>query len=377
MWTDVVFGLTAGIVVLYSGLQFWFTFRFVRKEIIPLSPSRRDHPLSILIPFRNECSTLQTCVQSILSSLEPQDEVEILLLDDHSSDGSTEIAQTLAQQQSRVRWIPCVEEGKKKALELGNQEASSTWVFTADADCTYEGVRFLDLVQYAIHKKWDVLTLPVFVRPKETWVSRYQFWDSLGLMLITAVTLRVNGFLSASGAALLYRREDFLKIQPYSDNVHIASGDDQFLLYAFRQKGHSVIRMFTDPHQKVWTQAAPTWREMLQQRLRWASKSQNLKDLRLGLMLQLSVGANFIFILFLGWMIFDFRIIYGILSVWICKWASEVLLLWVSARYWQMKDEAKGLLIISLMHPLVVMGVVTNYVLRKQIIWKERYIKHN
>ena len=377
MWTDIILGLFAAIVFLYAGLQLGFTLLFIRKGSTTLSPSKGHHQLSILIPFRNEAHTLEHCVHSILRQLNAEDEVEILLLDDHSEDGSTEIARSIAEGNVRVRWIPSVQEGKKRALELGNQEAVYPWVFTADADCTYEGVRFLDLVNHARQKKWDVLTLPVWVRPERTWVGRYQFWDSVGLMLITAVTLRMNGFLSASGAALLYRREDFLRIQPYRDNIHIASGDDQFLLYAFRQKGCSVIRMMTDPRQKVWTQAAPNWRQMLQQRLRWASKSQNLKDIRLDLTLQLSVAANVVFILLLGWLVFKFRIIYGFLGVLVVKWAVEVFLLLVAAHYWQLNKEAKGLLVNMLIHPWVVVAIVANYVLRKQIKWKERYIKHN
>jgi hypothetical protein len=116
---------------------------------------------------------------------------------------------------------------------------------------------------------------------------------------------------------------------------------------------------------------------MLQQRLRWASKSQNLKDIRLDLTLQLSVAANVVFILLLGWLVFDFRIIYGFLGVLGVKWAVEVFLLLFAAHYWQLNKEAKGLLVTMLIHPWVVVAIVANYVLRKQIKWKKRYIKHN
>ena len=358
-------------------MQALMMYSFHTKERDTLPITQTGHSVTFLIPFRNECDVLKDCVDSIVKQAAALVQYEILLLDDHSDDGSSDIARQLSQTQDSIHYIRCTKHGKKHALAEGNQRANHAWIFTADADCTYNDVRFNDLVSYTSSKALDVLALPVLIKPSSSFSGNYQFWDSLGLMLVTVNALHHRWFLSASGAAMLYRKKSFCSIKPYDDNFRIASGDDQFLLYAFRQKGLRQLQMMKHVDQKVWTKAASNWRDIVQQRLRWASKSQILRDGVLNLFLQINGAANLMIVLGLPLSLFEIRILYGVLLIYGLKMAVEGVLLYSAAHFWKVQSKGKYLLLTTLIQPFLVVFIVTNYVFKKRIIWKNRYIKHN
>ena len=78
-----------------------------------------------------------------------------------------------------------------------------------------------------------------------------------------------------SGANLAYKKEAFLKTDPYQDNLQIASGDDMFLLKGFYQN-QLKIEANTSVQAIVYTPAQKSLKKMLSQRLRWASKTTKI-----------------------------------------------------------------------------------------------------
>src|SRR5438067_1365930 len=90
--TVVVLCLTA-----LPTLLFLINLRLYR----PAPPALTTRPVSVLIPARNEEACIAAAVESALSSRGV--EVEVIVLDDHSGDGTADVVRGLAQQDSRVR----------------------------------------------------------------------------------------------------------------------------------------------------------------------------------------------------------------------------------------------------------------------------------
>jgi glycosyltransferase involved in cell wall biosynthesis len=89
--------------------------------------------LTILMPCLNESETIAACISqaqgwALLSDLE----VEVLVADNGSTDGSVEIAEGLG-----VRVIHVLERGYGSALYAGCAAASGRWIIIGDADCSY------------------------------------------------------------------------------------------------------------------------------------------------------------------------------------------------------------------------------------------------
>lgn len=103
-----------------------------------------DRPIdriSVLIPARNEEENIAECVKSVLRSTGV--DIEVLVLDDQSTDRTAEIVQAIAQDEPRLRLIhslplPPAWCGKQFACHQLAREASSPYLFFIDADVRLE-----------------------------------------------------------------------------------------------------------------------------------------------------------------------------------------------------------------------------------------------
>lgn len=88
--------------------------------------------LSILLPVRDARATLKACLQSIRCQTFP--DWELLLVNDHSRDGSVELAAHAATQDSRICITHNPGDGLVDALNHGLEQCRSEWVVRMDAD---------------------------------------------------------------------------------------------------------------------------------------------------------------------------------------------------------------------------------------------------
>ncbi len=93
--------------------------------------------VSILIPARNEATSIESAMEAILSNGHPN--FEVLVLDDHSEDDTASIVQLIAARDHRVRLLhsnplPADWNGKQHACwQLANQ-SQYEWLLFLDAD---------------------------------------------------------------------------------------------------------------------------------------------------------------------------------------------------------------------------------------------------
>lgn len=90
--------------------------------------------VSIIIPVYNACQYLTETVKSLTA--QTYKKIEILLVDDGSTDGSAELAQRLAKTDGRIRPLPKPHGGVTAARRYGVEQAVGTWVVFVDADDT-------------------------------------------------------------------------------------------------------------------------------------------------------------------------------------------------------------------------------------------------
>lgn len=94
--------------------------------------STAHEQISIIIPAFNAQEYLQRAVSSVLS--QTYRELEIILVDDGSSDGTPAICDALAEKDSRIRVIHQENEGLSGARNTGMDQASSDYYMFLDAD---------------------------------------------------------------------------------------------------------------------------------------------------------------------------------------------------------------------------------------------------
>jgi dolichol-phosphate mannosyltransferase len=101
--------------------------------------SSDSRKLSVIIPCYNEEATLEKCVKRVLAIQDASLDLEIIIIDDASKDGSLDIARRLAASYPEIRVLHHEHNrGKGAALRSGFQSATGAFVAVQDADLEYD-----------------------------------------------------------------------------------------------------------------------------------------------------------------------------------------------------------------------------------------------
>lgn len=236
--------------------------------------------VTIIIAARNEEKNIIRCLQSIALQDFPREKIEVIVVNDHSEDATADIAAAFLEKHFLFyRLIELEKEvGKKAAIQKAVNASRFPIIITRDADTFTEDTYWLKEMALQMENA-DMLIGPVLLSNSPGFLSSFQQYENYATNLLGS-SMAINDLpLVCSGANLAYRKETFLSIDPYKDNLTIASGDDMFLMLAMQRAGKK-IHVSTSPHSVIQTQPSRHLSEMLSQRLRWASKAGNIKLLQ-------------------------------------------------------------------------------------------------
>lgn len=141
--------------------------------------------LSIVIPVFNERDTIREIVRAVESVPLDGIEKEIVLVDDHSTDGSREILREIGEGRCRVLFHER-NRGKGAALRTGFSAATGDIVLVQDADLEYDPREYPKLLKPLLEGKADVVYGSRFVGGEEK--RAHLFWHSVGNRFLTALS---------------------------------------------------------------------------------------------------------------------------------------------------------------------------------------------
>ncbi len=145
---------------------------------------RRPITLSVVIPCYNEKDTLEACLKRVMKIRDEYFLLEVIVVDDCSTDGSFEIAQRLADQYREVHVVRHEKNrGKGAALQTGFTRATGDFVAIQDADLEYDPMDLRRLVVPLAEDKADVVLGSRFASSDAHRVL--YFWHSMGNRFLT------------------------------------------------------------------------------------------------------------------------------------------------------------------------------------------------
>jgi poly-beta-1,6-N-acetyl-D-glucosamine synthase len=230
-------------------------------ETIPL--------LSIIIPVRNEGKNIQSLLTDIRN--QTYKNFEVIVVNDSSTDNTRECVHVFVHADSRFRLVESLEHGKKKALTLGVQESHGEIVVTTDADCRVHNDWLKGLASYFQQENTKMVFGGVRIQSTK-FFSELQAHEFVSLIGTAASTLALGFPTMCNGANLAYRKSAFEETGGYTNNFHIASGDDEFLMHKISHRYPNGVRFVANQNTVVLTSAAASLKEFLHQRIRWAGK---------------------------------------------------------------------------------------------------------
>jgi cellulose synthase/poly-beta-1,6-N-acetylglucosamine synthase-like glycosyltransferase len=378
LYSGMSLALIIGYVVLLSRyIKFW---KALPKWSVPEQWSPKTL-VSLIIPARNECDNIEACLQSIANLNYPMHLCEIIVVDDHSEDGTPAIVRRLIKdqllpQKYNIKLIQSTGHGKKAALTSGIHQANGALIVTTDADCIVPENWMRYLVSYFETHNSKFIAAPVNFHKEKTVLEKFQSLDYMGMMLLTGAGIHGKFGWMSNGANLAYPREVFHELKGFSGIDQLASGDDMLFMQKVAAKYPNKIGFVKNQEATVLSHAKTTWGEMLQQRIRWASKTDAYDQPRLVwtqsfVFLYCALIITGIPLCFLGKTSIPFFLITLIMT----KYITDYFFLKRASNFFGRGELMEVFPVAEWMHTLYIFLTGLGSVIKKKHYWKGREVK--
>src|SRR5690606_9349990 len=232
--------------------------------------------VSVLIAARNEEDNIGRTLEAILKQDFPREFLEVIVIDDHSTDTTASIVRTYEKRGIRLLQL---NEGdklnsyKKLAIKRAIDMANGEIIVTTDADCRM-GTKWLStVVGYFQKTEAYLVSSPVVYSEEKSYFERLQTLEFLYLIGLGAAGIGNGNPTTCNGANLAYRKDVFYEMGGFRGIDNVASGDDELFLHKVAERYADRIKFCKSIAAAVFTDAKPTVSAFISQRKRWASKS--------------------------------------------------------------------------------------------------------
>ncbi len=261
--TGIAFIFVAGILLVSARALVIGVLALVEK----LRAAPKDNPdykprVTVLVPAYNEETVILDTVKSALASNYPN--LEILVINDGSTDHTAELVQQNYGRDPRVRLLLQSNHGKPSALNHGLTEAAGEIVVSIDADTVVDPEAIPRLVRHFENPKVGAVAGNVKVMNRNRWLTRWQ-----ALEYITSQNLEKRAFDLLNcipvvpGAVGAWRTELLRSMGGFSGDT---VAEDTDLTLTIRRNGWKILY---DEDAIGRTEVPETMEALIRQRFRW------------------------------------------------------------------------------------------------------------
>ncbi|HET59781.1 MAG TPA: glycosyltransferase, partial [Chloroflexi bacterium] len=228
--------LIDGAIVFFSffgAIRNHHTFR--KQQPLPFTPQ-----VSIVIPVKNGAHTIEACIRSIAEQNYPHDALEIMVIDNGSTDDSFAVFNAIDDIENRITWHSIIGQGKAWALNSGVYLSQAQYFVNVDCDL----VLAPDAIRNAIsHMEGNpdigAATGYLVVSPpdrqatnNEQLLAKLEFLEYVTVFGVgRAYQSQANALFTLSGAFSIFRREVLLRTFLYNQDTVSEDTDLTLQLY--------------------------------------------------------------------------------------------------------------------------------------------------
>ncbi|WP_371548841.1 glycosyltransferase [Streptomyces sp. NBC_00554] len=245
-----------GLMLLLSVLH----ARRVRRAGFRWGPVPITEPVSVLVPAYNEAKCIENTVHSLMASEHP---IEIIVIDDGSSDGTARIVEDLRL--PNVRVVRQLNAGKPAALNRGISNARHDLIVMMDGDTVFEPATVRELVQPFADPTVGAVAGNAKVGNRDSLIGAWQHIEYvMGFNLDRRMYDMLRCMPTIPGAVGAFRRSALERVGGMSDDT---LAEDTDITIAMHRDGWRVVYA---ENARAWTEAPETVQQLWSQRYRWS-----------------------------------------------------------------------------------------------------------
>lgn len=219
--------------------------------------------ISVLIPAYNEEKGLEGTVRAVSKMNYPRKLLEVIIINDGSTDNTLKIAQKLAKEFNYIKVLSKENTGKADSLNQALKIAKNEIITIIDADSYPEKDSFLKMVNHFQNKDNAAVTSSIAVKDPNGLLERLQAIEYFVIAFARKLFDFVESVYITPGPLSMYRKEVLLEVGGFdtknlTEDIEIAW---KILKHKYR------IRMCLSA--RVYTNVPLTFKKWWRQRLRW------------------------------------------------------------------------------------------------------------
>lgn len=255
-------------LTLYAQVLLLFTF-FEKKNIFSsrreegvVSPVRKLPIVTIIVPVWNEEKTLAGTINSLLTLDYPKENLDIIIVDDGSADGTRRVANTF-KKQPQVRVFYKENGGKHTAVNFGIRRARGELIGCLDADSFVEKNALLEIVRCFEDEKIMAVTPAIRVHTPINTLQKIQRVEYNMGVFLRKMFGSMNAIHVTPGPFSIFRKKVFDDLGDYR-RAH--NTEDMEMALRMHKNHYPIANAHTA---YVYTVTPRTVKGLYKQRLRW------------------------------------------------------------------------------------------------------------
>ncbi len=245
---------------------------------LPSHRSAKVPHVSVLIAARNEEANLSRCLDALAANDYPVAQLEILVIDDRSTDGTSTIAEKYVAGFSQIKMITLDRlldgmSGKASAICQGMDQARGEIILIIDADCLPSKQWIRSMVSGFTPETGMIggfTLLSNFQETRDGFFSRLQNVDWIYLLSVGAGAAGLGKPVSILGNNFGFRREVYESVGGYR-RLGFSIIEDCALMNAMLRQTKWRVRFVLEPGAAILSLPPLTWRAFVDQRKRWSA----------------------------------------------------------------------------------------------------------
>ncbi|MGW5474050.1 glycosyltransferase [Streptomyces chartreusis] len=264
--------ITGVLVVGLSVIGFLVISRFLLMLLLSAVHARRvrrrgfrwgpqvTEPVSVLVPAYNEAKCIENTVRSLMASEHP---IEVIVIDDGSSDGTARIVEAMGL--PNVRVVRQMNAGKPAALNRGLANARYDIIVMMDGDTVFEPATVRELVQPFGDPRVGAVAGNAKVGNRDSLIGAWQHIEYvMGFNLDRRMYDMLRCMPTIPGAVGAFRRTALERVGGMSDDT---LAEDTDITMAMHRDGWRVVYA---ENARAWTEAPESVQQLWSQRYRWS-----------------------------------------------------------------------------------------------------------